>query len=172
MFGDERGEKSFSLMHLYVKTVCMTQYKTFKQFVGLFLYLPNVWNHCTRVIWRKKNLILWDFYVLENTNSKNLPTVYRMPVSGTREHATECPFIQRDGLGTCVGQGARGKRYTTDHPLEVSMFSEWGLNPKQAGEAWCFVLLWENFRCGVNCLHQHMGAGTRERWIEGCGMVK
>lgn len=39
MFGDERGEKSFSLMHLYVKTVCMTQYKTFKQFVGLFLYL-------------------------------------------------------------------------------------------------------------------------------------
>lgn len=56
MFGDERGEKSFSLMHLYVKTVCMTQYKTFKQFVGLFLYLPNVWNHCTRVILRKKKL--------------------------------------------------------------------------------------------------------------------
>lgn len=32
IFGEDRqGRERFSLMHLYIKTVCMTQYKAFKQ---------------------------------------------------------------------------------------------------------------------------------------------
>lgn len=48
MYGEERGEKSFSLMHLYMMTVCMTQYKTFKQLTGPLL--TYVWVEMSGIV--------------------------------------------------------------------------------------------------------------------------
>lgn len=64
MFGGGRRKRAvFHLMHLYMKTVYMTQYRTFKQIVGFLLNLcvgGNAWNCCTKVILRtlKYNKIL------------------------------------------------------------------------------------------------------------------
>lgn len=65
MFGGGR-EKNFPLMHLYMKTVYMTQYKTVKP-LWLFLYLPmsgaGVWTPYSKTVVlreKKKNPYVMD----------------------------------------------------------------------------------------------------------------
>lgn len=50
-------------MHLFLKTVCMTQYKTFKQLIGPFPLFICMWVECLELLYRGhfKKRILWDF---------------------------------------------------------------------------------------------------------------
>lgn len=53
MFGGRRRKSGLSLLRVYLKTVDVAQYRTFKQHVGLLLCSPvggNAWNQCTEVI--------------------------------------------------------------------------------------------------------------------------
>lgn len=52
MFGGGRRKSRLSLLRVYVKTADVTQYRTFKQLVGLLLYLPVCGWKCLESVHR------------------------------------------------------------------------------------------------------------------------
>lgn len=67
------GEDMVFTYALCMKTVCMTQYKTCKPLVGLFLYLPMCGWKCSESLQRvilRKTLNTVRFYILESIDPK------------------------------------------------------------------------------------------------------